>query len=417
MKYHVLFLFIPFVIVSCKSTENFTGFSYDPPNVTDTSGRDIEFQKKRVIGAGNPKVWVSNEFEGARMNDFYAKNDSTFEVFISPENAPINNSPWYAFKIWSDAPQIINLRLNYDNARHRYTPKLELSNDGITSKTQLDSIFVDSLGVATFQIQVNENPKTISAQFLSLISDFPKWESEMLSKPFIAKKIAGYSNLGNPISQLTIDETSVEQKGVLAILGRQHPPETTGFLASLYFVEALTDSSELAQEFRDHFIVEVFPIINPDGVKNGHWRHNARGIDLNRDWENFNQPETRVVRDALSPMLNEKNKQLYYALDFHSTNENIFYPINEEVKTFPDNLSQRWYEIVVADNPDIKIVSEEFDTSSPIAKNWFFKTFGSDALTFEVDDAMTNEQIKNYAQSSAKSLMQLLINEWKLENF
>jgi hypothetical protein len=31
---------------------------------------------------------------------------------------------------------------------------------------------------------------------------------------------------------------------------------------------------------------------NPDGVDKGHWRLNDGGVDLNRDWGPFTQPET-----------------------------------------------------------------------------------------------------------------------------
>ena len=41
----------------------------------------------------------------------------------------------------------------------------------------------------------------------------------------------------------------------------------------------------------------VVPLANPDGVEQGHWRHNAQGVDLNRDWDRFQQPETRALRD------------------------------------------------------------------------------------------------------------------------
>jgi len=107
---------------------------------------------------------------------------------------------------------------------------------------------------------------------------------------------------------------------------------------------------------------------------------------------------------------------VYYAVDFHSTNENIFYPILEEVETFPDNLTQRWFEIIDTSLPDLNFTSEEFDTSSPIAKNWFYRTFKSDAVTFEVYDELPLDEIRSLGVNSANSLMELLIDEWKKAN-
>ena len=83
-------------------------------------------------------------------------------------------------------------------------------------------------------------------------------------------------------------------------LFRQHPPEVSGYRSFLYFFNRLMDSDELAQNFRSNFHIIAYPMLNPDGVEQGHWRHNSKGIDLNRDWEYFRQPETRSVRDALT---------------------------------------------------------------------------------------------------------------------
>ncbi|HBQ58953.1 MAG TPA: hypothetical protein DD671_04835, partial [Balneolaceae bacterium] len=237
------FLFVSlFLMMSCKSTEEFTGFSYDPPNVTNTTDKEITIQPKRIIGAGDPKVWISNEFEGARVNDFYAVNDSLFEVFIEPENAPINNSPWYAFKIWSDTVRMAEIRMNYMDARHRYVPKL-LSwvepDSSWQQQMELPVEYDSAAATATFEILLAPDPVIISAQPLhtsSLLTNELK-QRDVLEKSFTEIRTAGRSKLGRTIWELEITETSPEQKApVLAIVGRQHPPEVTGYLASLYFL-------------------------------------------------------------------------------------------------------------------------------------------------------------------------------------
>jgi len=113
----------------------------------------------------------------------------------------------------------------------------------------------------------------------------------------------------------------------------------------------------------------------------------------------------------LLPLLEDPLKKVYYGIDFHSTNENIFYPIEESVPTSPDNLTQRWFPLVRTDNPSAVFAYEEFDTSSPISKNWIYKTFGADALTFEMDDELSMDTIEQIARSSAQSLMTLLLEE------
>lgn len=412
-------LVVSLLFLSCKTASEFTGFSYDPPGVTDTRGTLISTQKKKTIGVGIPKIWISNEFEGARAIDFYQVNKDTFEVLIEPENFPINNSPWYSFNIWSDQEQSIVLRLTYKEGSHRYIPKLTKTIDSLqfVETSPIHHIHISD-GVATFNLNVYKNPQQVSAHPLEGIrySDLLK-QLDIYENTSTYVDTVGYSLLGRPIIELTInDSSSITNKGILALLSRQHPPETSGYRTYQEFFNTLNGNTELAKTFRKHFIVKAYPILNPDGVVNGHWRHSAAGIDLNRDWINFNQPETRAVRDALSTYVSQNGWQLYYGIDFHSTNENIFYPILEEIKTFPDNLTQQWFKKVIEENPSLNFTSEEFDTSSPVSKNWFFHTFGSDALTFEVHDELSLEEIRILGENSANSLMQLLIEEWKQAN-
>lgn len=403
----------------CKSTGEFTGFSYDPPDVTNTEDKETEKQHKRLIGLGSPKVWISNEFDGARANDFYAVNDSVYEVLIKPENAPINNSPWYAFKIWSDSATSVSIRLAYQEAEHRYIPKLSRWDEDSGNwevQKELQADFDSVSGAATVHLELNRDTVLVSGQPLYT----SKTLHQVLEKrgitnlEFVDIREAGKSKQGRAITELEITEVDENQKApVLAIIGRQHPPEVTGFLASLYFLEELVSDSDLASQFRQTFVIRAFPMVNPDGVAMGHWRHNTGGIDLNRDWKNFNQPETRVIREALFPLKQDSQRNMFYAIDFHSTNENIFYPINKEIKTRPDNITQRWAEDIIQDNQDVKFTVEEFDASSPIAKNWFYHEFGIDAVTYEVNDQMSEETIEQVSRSAARSLMELLLKEWQ----
>lgn len=412
-------LVLSLLLFSCKSTSEFTGFSYDPPGVTNTTGKEIKEQNRRIIGAGNPKVWVSNEFEGARASDFYQINGNTFEVLIEPENYPINNSPWFSFYIWGEEARAINLRIAFKEGKHRYKPKIERSMGVLSYSHIVENADFDSIsGTTTFGIHLEEQAQRVSAhlfdniRFTDLINTF-----SVLETSNVDIDTAGFSNENRPVIALTVDESTTEkEKGVLVLLSRQHPPEVSGYRTYQHFFETLISNSELAREFRSKFIIKAFPIINPDGVVNGHWRHNGAGVDLNRDWQNFNQPETQAVRDALLDMKNASNARIYYGIDFHSTNENIFYPILEEIETSPDNLTQRWFQQVDSEHPELNFVSEEFDTSSPISKNWFYRTFGSDALTFEVHDELPLDDIRKLGVNSANSLMELLLEEWQNAN-
>ena len=46
----------------------------------------------------------------------------------------------------------------------------------------------------------------------------------------------------------------------------------------------IDETSELAQKLRQHFVITVIPMLNPDGVAVGNYRCSLSGRDLNRTW-------------------------------------------------------------------------------------------------------------------------------------
>ena len=94
-----------------------------PIRTVPTTTLPIQLQYRGTFDLGNG-LMVSNEFQGARLNGIVRNNDTLITALITAENTPINESPWYAFKMWSSAPQKITLKLTYqEGAHHRYYPK------------------------------------------------------------------------------------------------------------------------------------------------------------------------------------------------------------------------------------------------------------------------------------------------------
>lgn len=405
---------IVMLLASCTSTEDFSGYSYDPDGVTETTDKELNAHYKRIIGVNGGNIWVSNEFEGARLSDFYQMEDSLYSIIIKPERDAINNSPWYAFKIWGDTDHTIDLKLQYENGDHRYIPKLS-SNGKQWSTIDHDKYKADtSDGTATLSLDLNDDTLWVSAQELFTFDDFNRWADSLSGKNWVSLDRVGYSHLNYPIMKMNITETVTSQKrGVLIITGRLHPPEVTGSLATEVFIEELASDSKLAAEFRNKFEVWAYPFANPDGVQLGHWRYNARGVDLNRDWQHFNQPEPRAIRDDLLPIKDDSLRRVYYGIDFHSTDENIFYPINRDIETFPDDFTYEWIDILQNEFPDYPVEVEPFPPNSPITKNWIFHTFGADAVTYEISDEAPRDKIDTVTRESARIIMRQLLDEWE----
>ncbi len=384
--------------------------SYDPPGATVTTDKTIRPQPRRTIGFRHTGVWASNEFEGARLSDFYLAGDSVYTAVLRPENAPVNNSAWYAFKVWAAHAQTIRLRLTYEDGDHRYVPKL--SRDGAAWQPIDPAAYVHDTtdGTATLRLRVGPDTLWVAGQELITSEDFARWTDEMARRPYVAQSVLGTSRQGRPIRRLDITEAT-EARGYVLVVSRQHPPEVTGTIALMAFLETLAEDDALAHAFRRRFHVVAVPLMNPDGVDNGHWRHNAAGVDLNRDWLYFHQPEARLVRDAFVQLKDQPGSQVYFCLDFHSTQEDVFYTLSRDLQTDPAGFIDAWLDRIRAAFPGYHVNDEPSGLGSPVSKNWFFQTFGAPALTYEVGDEEDRAQIRTLAAGAAEAMMTLLLDE------
>jgi cytosolic carboxypeptidase protein 6 len=387
-----------------------------PLKKVDTNTRPIQFQLKKTYEPG-PGIYLSNEFAGARLNGAALTGPKEVSILITPENTPINDSPWYAFKIWSDQPQNIQLKITYTAGySHRYHPKL--SRDRKTwipvdsASCHLDPAAKNDKQSAKFciiDLPVSEDTLWVAAQELIVSADINNWAENLSDSSFIHFSEIGQSLEGQSITMLQIGNP--ESKKLLMILSRQHPPEVTGWLAMKAFVERLCESDTLAAAFRNEYCTFVIPCVNPDGVDNGHWRHNSAGIDLNRDWEAFNQPETQAVRKFMQGRVLKKDT-FYLAIDFHSTFEDIYYTIAPTLKGNMPGIVPKIIRAMAQDLPgyDPNIRPNKKDALHINSTVSIFYAFHAGAFTYEVGDNTPRELIKKKGELTAKNTMKLMLN-------
>jgi len=406
---------LPFILIllamSSCSEGSFSGFTYDPEGAAVTTDKPVEKQKKRTIGLERGGIRVSNEFPGARASDVYLEN-KILVIDIAPERRPMLNSPWYAFKILGRETAKYPLELRYTAGTHRYRPKVSI--DGENWET-LD-IGTPPADTSHFRFHLEGAPQHdtlwVAAQELITSHDRRNWIQHLREKyHHVFINTAGKTAHARDIPHVIISDTTVQKsmKGVLILLGRQHPAELPGDLAMEAFTESIPGSDSLSAAFLERFEVHLFPMLNPDGVDLGHWRTNANGVDLNRDWKAFNQPETQAVRDVLLKLKKDTSRRVFYHVDFHATDEHVLYPILPEIEKFPGNLTEEWLKRIKQEVTEYPFRAEPFDTTAPIAKNWMFKTFGADGVTFEVYDETNREVIERLGKRSSRLLMELLI--------
>ncbi|MEM9858474.1 MAG: M14 family metallopeptidase [Bacteroidota bacterium] len=407
MNKYILLLIIS-VVVACSTSKKVSApLNYDPPGSTNTKTKPIEKQVKSIRSING--VTVDNTFPGARLNDFIQINDSLYQVIISPENKPINLSPWYSFKIKSESKKQIYLHLKYTFGKHRYYP--DYSTNG-KEWYPLDSTryHIYENDSTVFQLNLDQNELWISAQELMTSEDNDDWIKSIENNPEISVQSYGESREGRSLKALSIGLK--KKQPTLVVMGRQHPPEVPGYMAMQAFVGELFATNDLSNKFRSKFTILLLPMINPDGVDNGHWRHNAGGVDLNRDWQFFNQPEVDLLQHYIKTVVKKNKLNIVLGLDFHSTQYDLLYTFNNE--TFPENkgVVKAWIRQLRTSLPNDKIAEEDGGAEAPVSKNWFLNEFKAEGVTYEVGDDTPREYLKLKGKRSAQILMELLLEKY-----
>ena len=403
MKNQLIFLlFVGSLFVGCKT---YTAKPYDFPNKVDTTDKPIELQEKKTYSVQN--VSADNLFDGARLNNFEHVNENHFRATISPENAPINHSPYYAFRLKSETEKTIKLELNYTLHRHRYWPKI--STDG-ENWEWLDSsrfqIAADTVN-AFLTLDIGPNVLWVAGQEVQNSKHIQEWSEQAAQNKDARLSSIGKSKMGKDLWFLDIHDGDFKKEDVIVIMTRQHPPEVTGWFAMREFVNEILADNQLSNDFRKKYRIMVFPLMNPDGVDLGHWRHNAGGIDLNRDWAYYHQPEARTVANFVVEQSKRSRSDVILGLDFHSTFWDVYYTNKETTEHIPHFKDYWLHGIHNAFGEDIN--EKPSNIGGPVSKNWVLTQFNAPGITYEIGDNTPRDYIKVKGKVTAVEMMQLLV--------
>jgi predicted deacylase len=387
----------------------FLSFLLFSPLAASADQDKVSLQERRTFHFGKAGVRFSNQFPGARLNGCTQIGPDSFQVLIRPENSPINDSPWYAFQVKASRAKTISVRLTYEGGEHRYQPKISLDGEKWTPLPKDRYSHDKKKNTATLTLDVDKKVLWVAARDMIGNKKISSWIDQISRKPFIRKATIGRSIQKKPLILLEIGNR--KSRNLVFIISRQHPPEVTGTFGLMAFVEKLSDDSDLSKRFRGKFLVLVVPLVNPDGLEAGHWRHNMGGVDLNRDWKNFRQPETRQVRDLFLKYASRSGAKPYLFLDFHSTKNDIFYTQKDNHPTFPKDFTKNWLGAVEKRFPEYKVRrSGGHDPSTGTSKGWFYEQFKIPAITYEWGDHTDRELIVRITGGATEEMMKLLLD-------
>ena len=356
-------------------------------------------------------VAIDTAFDAGALASCTVGDGGRISITLSPEDAPpINCSAWYAFRVHSNAPRVVGIDLNYTACGHRYEPKV--SYDGVEwtylDPSMVEITEVDGTRMARLSVHTDGRPLFVSAQEIIGPATYDAWLDGLEETGLVERETLGLSAEGRAIEIMYLGNPAAQEQ--LVLVGRQHPPEVTGALAMFPFVETLLEDTELARRFRGRFRVSAVPLLNPDGVVKGHWRHNTGGVDLNRDWGPFTQPETQLMRDLLVAIDDDPDKRLRLLLDFHSTGRDIFYTIPDELPTDPPLFTRDWLARYQDRMSGYEVTRDaRHESGRPISKAHAFDTYGVPAVTFELGDETDRTLIRRIGREAAIAMMEELL--------
>ena len=417
------------ILAACNSTVP----TYVYPTPVDTDSKSVELLEGRVF-VTMAGVTATSDFPGARLGAFKAAGPRTtngvggfFVADIPPENQPINQSPWYAFGLNAIDDREVTIRLRFpEGVGNRYLPKTAKSLSGPWIYVPFDR--VDTVGnTMDVKLKLSKDWLYVAGQEVISTDSIHEWITELPESAKPSIDTIGTSTLGRPIWGLDLSRGAKDKRPTVVLLGRQHPPEVTGFQAFQAFYTRLLGDDPLAVSFRQNYRILAVPVVNPDGVDEGHWRHNAGGIDLNRDWAYYRQPEVRAVVKWLTT--ETKKDQVVWGLDFHSTQYDVLYTHDPARVDFRNaTLVQAWTDQLgewaatmfmdASDQPQFTALGRPLvvgqDTlriepdvvGKPTAASWFVEHYKAIGITYEVGDEQERAYIREKAIKAAELFME-----------
>jgi murein tripeptide amidase MpaA len=292
----------------------------------------------------NMKVFT--DFEGAAAAGIEIATSERIVFEIPPD--PVGPEYlWFYFKIVADKPIQPELVLKNASGAHQtgkrwYITKPVISADGIHWIRSEQTSYPDVLGIRHLlggQPQFHFR-SPIAAETLWVAYCYPythvEWEqfySTIGSRPGVSLKSIGKSEAGRDIPEVVIDLPTSglpRDRKTIWVVCREHPGETPASFVCEGLIRALLDSSHarLLKTYR----FRIVPMLNVDGIAQGHYYRNLQGINLATDWDHFKSSEVNALHSAMQTDL--ESGEVVLMVNLHSSNDptkgHFFLEINHD---------------------------------------------------------------------------------------
>lgn len=283
-----------------------------------------------VVVAASPlraQVTFDSSFECGNGTGFALTAADTYSFQIE-QDTNSDDRQWFYFEVAGAQGQTLTFRLT--NAGQTNVPghwnyaRPIYSTDGGETFSLVTGAKSYTGGVFTFTHSFTADPERIAFHYPYTVTYHQQRIPQWAAHPDVTHSTIGQSVQGRDLDLLTITDADSNPEGGkmgIWIVARQHSAEVTGSWMADGFLDFVLSDDVRAQALRDRTVINIVPMVNPDGVFAGNYRDNINGFNLNRSWNDAtlaNDPEIVHVKNAIAAWVSGGNDYTFFA-DLHST--------------------------------------------------------------------------------------------------
>lgn len=246
---------------------------------------------------------IASSFDSGNIEVVSAENPQDVQLRIRPDVGEDGFFQWFHFRVSGVGGEALCIKIlnagdaSYTKGWEDYQARVSIDRD---SWTQAETDYSD--GVLTIRHMAEAD-----SLYFAYFAPYSRERHRDLiaacqSQPNCRHVVLGETLDGEEMDLLAIGDGAPEKKKIWTI-ARQHPGETMAEWFMEGMLTRLLDTSDpISREILDRATVYAIPNMNPDGSRRGHLRTNAKGINLNREWDKAsmeNSPEVFLTLEAM----------------------------------------------------------------------------------------------------------------------
>lgn len=293
----------------------------------------ISCERNSTQTTGAEPKW-STDFEAGAAADIHYRKDGSIGFSI-PKDPGGSQYLWFYFKVFNCGKDPLEFVLENAVGAHQTGRRWNISrpvfsSDGRTWVHAEETSYFNAFGLASklgiqpvfrFRSPIIADTLWVAYSYPYTSRDLKAFLEPIEDSQGVAISVLGKSEEGRDIAMVQITGDQLPEKNKkqsIWIVGREHPGETPSSYICEGIIGALLGSAS-GSLLRDAFDFAIIPMLNVDGVAHGYYYHNARGVNLARDWVEPKSSEARALRDALIKNIQKRGIRLL--INLHSAND------------------------------------------------------------------------------------------------